>query len=128
MSEAQRLLSIKTFAMDSRCGCCGDWFETKNLIWVPEKYPRRGTLCRHYKGGLYVVLGYANWPTERTDGRAFPPPCQRRQDGLPSEPVVMYMAVETGVIWVRDISEWQEEVEVAGMKRPRFQKFAGGPK
>jgi hypothetical protein len=40
----------------------------------------------------------------------------------------MYMAVETGVIWVRDISEWQEEVEVAGMKRPRFQKFAGGPK
>jgi hypothetical protein len=39
---------------------------------------------------------------------------------------VLYASVQTGDIWVRHLAVWNEEVEVGGMKLPRFRHFSGG--
>ena len=69
--------------------------------------PLQFSLWRHYKGGLYVVLGMV-WEPEATPDR------------------VVYAGVRHGFIWVRSLKAWREEVEVNGMKMPRFQHFSGG--
>ena len=69
--------------------------------------PKQFTLWRHYKGGLYVVLGMTPWQ----------PATANR---------VVYASVQSGAVWVRRRSVWYEEVEVGGMKMPRFQHFSGG--
>jgi hypothetical protein len=40
--------------------------------------------------------------------------------------MVVYLSVSTGAAWVRDLDEWNEEVEVGGTTLPRFQHFSGG--
>ena len=64
------------------------------------------SIWRHYKGGLYVLLG-------RTLGR-------------PHTADVVYASVRTGEVWVRNQAEWKQEVDVGGMKIQRFQHFSGG--
>jgi len=65
------------------------------------------SIWRHYKGGLYVLLG-------RTQkyGSTY----------------VVYASVRTGEVWVRSQAEWKQEVDVGGMKIQRFQQFSGPEK
>lgn len=73
--------------------------------------PGKFTLWRHYKGGLYVVLGmtWKDVPDSEVQAES-----------------VLYASVQTGDIWVRHLTVWNEEVEVGGMKLPRFRHFSGG--
>lgn len=68
--------------------------------------PKQFTLWRHYKGGLYVVLGMS------------------MEEGQPYR--VVYASMRDGSIWVRRRSAWYEDVEVGGTTLPRFQHFSGG--
>jgi len=116
--DSARMGYGKVLAIDSYCGCCADWHE----VTVFSKGPlRRGALYRHYKGGLYVVLGYSGGTRNPEVGG---PGCRPRR--IKPKPMVVYLSVSTGATWVRDLSEWHEEVEVGGMKMPRFQHFSGG--
>jgi hypothetical protein len=54
----------------------------------------------HYKGGVYSVIGVG----EHTET---------------GEPLVVYTA--QGKIWIRPLSMFTEEVEVRGVRVPRFQ-------
>lgn len=68
--------------------------------------PKQFTLWRHYKGGLYIVLGMS------------------MEEGQPHR--VIYASVQYGFIWARLLSAWHELVEVGGATLPRFQHFSGG--
>jgi len=117
----------KVLALDSYCGCCADWFEVDTSChWarLPAGSPQRGALWRHYKGGLYVVLGYSARPICLEPHLATPPGCRPLKNTF--IPLVVYLSVATGAVWVRDLPEWPEEVEVGGTKMPRFQHFSGG--
>ena len=57
---------------------------------------------RHYKGGLYQVLGVAN-----------------HSETL--EEMVYYKHLDDGSFWVRPLKMFLEEVEVDGVKKPRFE-------
>lgn len=125
-------------AIDRYCGCCAHWHSVQSsLPWVEKGPPYRGALYRHYKGGLYTVLGYSCWPLplDKTDPfaalnevskwfHAQSPSCRPHKGGF--DPLVVYLCARTGKTWIRDLSEWHEEVEVGGMKMPRFQHFSGG--
>lgn len=65
--------------------------------------PRPG-MYRHYKGGLYEVIGMA-----------------RHSETL--ETLVLYKALygDHG-LWVRPLAMFRETVEVAGRRLPRFEK------
>jgi len=83
--------------------------------------PLRGTIWRHYKGGIYTVLG------RRKNGEVvWFPAAPENAITPPTSTEVVYLCSRTGKTWVRDLSEWHEEVEVGGMKMPRFQHFSGG--
>jgi len=57
---------------------------------------------RHYKGGLYQVLGVAN-----------------HSETL--EEMVYYKHLDDGSFWVRPLKMFLDEVEVDGVKKPRFE-------
>lgn len=63
---------------------------------------------RHYKGGLYEVIGTA-----------------RHSETL--EPMTLYRALygERG-LWVRPAAMFEERVCIDGVLRPRFEKCAAG--
>ncbi len=66
-----------------------------------EQKPKCG-FYRHFKGKYYEVLGIA-----------------RHSETL--EEMVVYRACyDDGSIWVRPIGMWNEEVEVTGVRVPRF--------
>jgi len=58
-------------------------------------------LYRHYKGGQYKLIGAA-------------------LDSADEKNLVVYQNVEDNKIWVRDLDNFLEEVEVSGQKLPRF--------
>jgi hypothetical protein len=61
-------------------------------------------LYRHYKGGLYEVIGTA-----------------RHSESL--EPMTVYRALYGAHgLWVRPAAMFAETVEIAGVVRPRFEK------
>lgn len=60
---------------------------------------------QHYKGGMYEALGVA-----------------RHSESL--EEVVVYRALyDNGSLWVRPLKMFIEDVEVQGVKRPRFENI-----
>lgn len=61
---------------------------------------------RHYKGGLYEVIGVA-----------------RHSESL--EPMVLYRPLhnDTG-LWVRPFAMFLEQVEIDGLRQPRFARVA----
>lgn len=58
-------------------------------------------LYRHFKGGLYEVLGNA-------------------KDSSDLKEVVVYKSVKTGEWWTRPLKEFTEHVEKVGYHGPRF--------
>ncbi len=65
-------------------------------------------LYRHYKGGEYEVLGVV-----------------RHSETL--APLVLYRALyEARGLWVRPHPMFFEDVEVDGVRRPRFERVASG--
>jgi len=88
---------------------------------IYDTIPKRGTLWRHYKGGLYAVLGADFVQSEWRAGRR---PIELHHYCAVR---VIYMAIDgVGEVWIRNLTEWHETVEVGGMKLPRFQHFSGG--
>ena len=86
----------------------------------PDNMPAAGTIWRHWKGGLYTVIGYTwRWDERETEktGKFSP---------ILDKPLVVYLSAKTGEAWVRDLDDWHKSVEVGGMKMPRFQHFSGG--
>jgi hypothetical protein len=61
---------------------------------------------RHYKGGLYDVLGVA-------------------RHSETEEEMVVYVHVADGAMWVRPKAMWEEVVMVDGVKVPRFVRVEG---
>jgi hypothetical protein len=57
---------------------------------------------KHYKGGLYEVIGVA-----------------KHSETL--EELVVYRHLDDQSLWVRPLSMFLEEVEVDGVRMPRFQ-------
>ncbi len=74
---------------------------------LPELIKTPPGRYRHYKGGLYEVLGTA-----------------RHSETL--EPMTVYRALygEHG-LWVRPAAMFVETIEVAGIARPRFARVDG---
>jgi len=64
-------------------------------------------IYRHYKGGLYRLLTVA---TNEAD----------------HEPVVVYISLQHGSIWVRPVSSWVESVETQGGFTRRFEYLYNG--
>ena len=64
-------------------------------------------IYRHYKGGLYRLLTVA---TNEAD----------------HEPVVVYMSLQHGSVWVRPVSSWVENVETSGGYARRFEFLYDG--
>lgn len=64
--------------------------------------PERGERWKHFKGGVYWIVEVAHWEPD------------------PSQKVVIYCDWETGQVWARFLSVWQEEV-APGV--PRFTKM-----
>jgi len=64
---------------------------------------------RHHKGGKYILLGVANDSTNARSGNK----------------VCIYLSTEVNQgLYVRDLTEWNEEVEWPdGIRRPRFIPF-----
>lgn len=62
---------------------------------------------RHYKGGVYEVLGVS-----------------RHSETL--EELVVYRAQRDGSLWVRPLAMFLETVEVDGRTVPRFERIAAG--
>ena len=93
-----------------RCPCS----ETKSEpLWCPpaqsasegQGEPTPG-LYRHFKGGLYDVLGTA----------------RHSETG---ESMVLYRSREHGMLNVRPLAMWAEHVERDGYAGPRFQRVSG---
>lgn len=67
-------------------------------------YPVEGGLWRHYKGGLYRVIGRG----------------RHHETGIW---LVMYEDIGTGRIYVREETQWEELLSLAdGRSCPRFQR------
>jgi hypothetical protein len=63
---------------------------------------------RHYKGGLYEVIGTA-----------------RHSETL--EPMTVYRALSSGTgLWVRPAAMFSERVDIDGVTQPRFAPVAPG--
>jgi hypothetical protein len=58
---------------------------------------------RHFKGGMYTVLGIARHSEDH------------------SQEFVVYKAHKTGDLWVRPLSMFVEQVQRDGYKGPRFE-------
>lgn len=87
------------------------------------------SIWRHYKGGLYVLLGRTQkyesarlWTLVNDADLSI----GMRQKFW--KPGVVYASVRTGEVWVRNQAEWKQEVDVGGMKIQRFQQFSGPEK
>lgn len=66
------------------------------MILVPWETARTGDIYRHYRGGLYKVVGNATMTVN-------------------DEPMVVYLAVGGGAragLWVRALREWNEEIRI----------------
>jgi hypothetical protein len=76
---------------------------------LPALIETRPGLYRHYKGLMYEVIGTA-----------------RHSETL--EPMTLYRALygERG-LWVRPAAMFGEEVEIAGVRQPRFAWVAQAP-
>ena len=59
-------------------------------------------IYRHYKGNEYLVLGEAKLENNKDD-------------------VVVYVPIDGGNSWVRSKNEFLAEVEIDGVKKPRFE-------
>jgi len=70
--------------------------------------PSHPAVYRHYKGGLYRVLFEARNSTNGPD------------DGLP---VVVYVSLTNGHVFVRDLAQFHEYVELDSGKVLRFTKI-----
>lgn len=72
---------------------------------LPPLHPTPPGLYRHYKGGLYQVLDMV-----------------RHSETL--EPMTLYRALygERG-LWVRPAAMFQESVDIAGIRQPRFARL-----
>ena len=67
-------------------------------------------LYRHYKGGLYEVIGTA-----------------RHSESL--EPMTVYRALYGAHgLWVRPAAMFAETIEIDGVARPRFEKSRDNPR
>ena len=64
-------------------------------------------LYRHFKGGMYEVIGVA----------------RHSEDNM--EAMVVYRPIDTNDLWVRPISMWNEIVSRNGFKHKRFTKVEG---
>lgn len=71
------------------------------LVIALASGPAKGTMWRHCKGGLYVVVCVA---------------LEERK----LNPVVIYQAIEDGVTWTRPLAEWRENVKYKGKTVARF--------
>jgi len=69
---------------------------TDTLLIVPP-FARH----RHYKGGLYDVIGIATHSETR-------------------ETLVLYRGVALGKLWARPLSMWSDLIDVDGQMVPRF--------
>lgn len=65
--------------------------------------PACGSIWRHHKGAVYVVLGHA-WHSETV------------------EEMVVYIKPYADEVWVRPLSMWREIVETPNGPRPRFEE------
>jgi hypothetical protein len=63
--------------------------------------PETGSRWRHYKGGVYVVVGCA------------------MHEGL-LEPLVLYRDLDGGITWARPLGDFQASVRIDGVDVPRF--------
>lgn len=72
--------------------------------WDSFKRPKDGQHFRHYKGGEYeiVATGFLE------DSEA---------------PCVIYRSLEKNIVWVRTAKNFLEEIEVNGLKQPRFRSI-----
>ena len=72
----------------------------------PEPVLPAFSLWRHYKGGIYVVLGLVvsplGWPKTS------------------SPDLVAYASTTTGDVWLRPLPEWHEVVDSLGLPLRRF--------
>ncbi|MFC3495941.1 DUF1653 domain-containing protein [Glycomyces rhizosphaerae] len=62
-------------------------------------------LYRHYKGGLYEVIGVAT----HTESR---------------EPLVVYRDQLEGLLWVRPEAMFNDSISIGGASQPRFRYIA----
>lgn len=65
---------------------------------------------RHYKGGVYDVIGLA-CHTETLEWHVVYQSRERKKEGLPS-------------VWIRPYAMFVEKVEIDGELKPRFEKIA----
>ncbi len=71
-----------------------------NLYWDA---PLRGSVYKHYKGGLYVVI------------------CSCLNESNKQQ-LIIYRDLATGNTWCRPVKEWDELVEIEGKKVQRFER------
>lgn len=63
-------------------------------------------IWRHYKGGVYEVIGFATHTETK-------------------EPLIIYRNIhDPNNVWARPFRMWEELVDVAGTEQPRFQWVA----
>jgi len=67
--------------------------------------PEPGSRFRHYKGGVYEVVGRCILEATR-------------------EPCVVYRPAGSELTWCRPLANWQEVIDVAGKPTARFQRLA----
>jgi hypothetical protein len=68
------------------------------------KDPVPGELCRHYKGGVYVILAVAIHTEDR-------------------EMLVIYRSLENSQVWARPRTHFCQNVEVGGNLIQRFERI-----
>lgn len=66
--------------------------------------PKRGELFKHYKGGIYQIIGYAKH-TETEDK------------------LICYKSFKDPTIWARPLEMFMGMVEVDGKQLQRFEKI-----
>lgn len=66
-----------------------------------ESRVETGREYRHFKGGAYLVITVA-------------------LEEMNLSPVVIYKQVETGIVFTRPLDSFLEEVDLDGVKTPRF--------
>ena len=78
----------------------------KDVVEALKKCPLQGEIFRHYKGGVYEVVG-----------------CSMLEDGL--EPLVLYRRKTDygATTWARKLSSWAEIVKIPAQRVPRFTKI-----
>ena len=67
--------------------------------------PTVGAVYKHYKGGLYRVLGIGKHTESKGD-------------------IVLYQSIDHGSFWARPLREWNDRIPIArqGATIPRFEK------